>query len=245
MGSRHQLNSEQLAKALGGKRSGRDFVARCPAHDDANPSLSIADGADGEVLVFCHAGCAQVAVIAKLRERGLWPDRPNTPPRSRTRQLVTRAQAKTIEVDDQQAFALALFEQAQPAGGTLVENYLRSRGITVEIPDTLRFHPALKHTPSGLVLPAMIGLVTKGTENRPIGVHRTYLASDGTGKADVEPAKMMLGSAKGGAIRLAPAEHEVMLCEGIETGLSVLQVTGIPVWAALSTSGLKTIEVPI
>ena len=46
-------------------------MARCPAHDDREPSLSISE-ADGKVLVRCHAGCDQERVIAALRSRGLW-----------------------------------------------------------------------------------------------------------------------------------------------------------------------------
>ena len=38
-----RINAELIAKALKGKRVGRDFVAHCPAHDDRNPSLSIKD----------------------------------------------------------------------------------------------------------------------------------------------------------------------------------------------------------
>ncbi len=46
-------------------------MARCPAHDDRNPSLAIRDH-DGRVLVHCHAGCAQADVVNALRARGLW-----------------------------------------------------------------------------------------------------------------------------------------------------------------------------
>src|SRR5438094_550718 len=35
-------------------------MARCPAHDDREPSLSIREGDHGKVLVCCHAGCEQV-----------------------------------------------------------------------------------------------------------------------------------------------------------------------------------------
>jgi hypothetical protein len=49
-------------------------MAKCPAHDDRNPSLSIGEVA-GKVLLHCHAGCAQRDVIEALRARGLWPDR--------------------------------------------------------------------------------------------------------------------------------------------------------------------------
>ena len=37
-------------------------MARCPAHDDRKPSLSIRDADDGKVLVRCHAGCDQARV---------------------------------------------------------------------------------------------------------------------------------------------------------------------------------------
>jgi 5S rRNA maturation endonuclease (ribonuclease M5) len=46
-------------------------MAKCPAHDDHNPSLSIREK-DGKVLVHCHAGCSQDAVLATLNARGLW-----------------------------------------------------------------------------------------------------------------------------------------------------------------------------
>jgi hypothetical protein len=67
------MNAEAIARALGGKRVGNQWLARCPCHNDANPSLALRDGEDGRVLVRCHAGCKQVAVIATLRERGLLP----------------------------------------------------------------------------------------------------------------------------------------------------------------------------
>jgi hypothetical protein len=46
-------------------------MAKCPAHDDHNPSLSIRQK-DGKILVHCHAGCSQDAAIAALKARGLW-----------------------------------------------------------------------------------------------------------------------------------------------------------------------------
>ena len=45
-------------------------MVRCPAHDDTIPSLHVTDG-DGRVLVHCHAGCTQDAVLDALREQGL------------------------------------------------------------------------------------------------------------------------------------------------------------------------------
>ena len=55
------MNAETIAKALGGRKAGGGWMARCPAHDDREPSLSIRDAGDGKVLVRCHAGCDQRA----------------------------------------------------------------------------------------------------------------------------------------------------------------------------------------
>ena len=49
-------------------------MARCPAHYDTTPSLSIGED-KGKLLVHCHVGCKQSAVIAALRDRGLWPEK--------------------------------------------------------------------------------------------------------------------------------------------------------------------------
>ena len=64
-----------LARALGAQRNARGWMARCPAHDDRNPSLSIADGADGRILVTCFAGCSWMAIRDALQARSLWPSR--------------------------------------------------------------------------------------------------------------------------------------------------------------------------
>ena len=48
------------------KVSGNGFVARCPAHEDTRPSLSVAEGKDGKALIYCHRGCSKEAVLARL-----------------------------------------------------------------------------------------------------------------------------------------------------------------------------------
>lgn len=45
--------------------SGKAYKARCPAHDDNNPSLSIGQG-DGKVVLNCHAGCSVESVVRAL-----------------------------------------------------------------------------------------------------------------------------------------------------------------------------------
>jgi RecA-family ATPase len=67
------MSPEEFAEKLGRpKRNGRDWTCLCPAHDDHDPSLSIAER-DGRLLFVCRAGCSQDNVIDALRSRGLWP----------------------------------------------------------------------------------------------------------------------------------------------------------------------------
>jgi putative DNA primase/helicase len=54
----------------------------------------------------------------------------------------------------------------------------------------------------------------------------------------------MLGRFMGGAIRFAAAGPEMAIGEGIETTLSYMQVSGIPSWAAICTSGMRSIVLP-
>lgn len=66
--------AEDICAALKGRRNSPDrYTARCPAHDDRSPSLSIRQSGD-KILVHCHAGCTQDEVIGALRGRGLWPE---------------------------------------------------------------------------------------------------------------------------------------------------------------------------
>lgn len=130
-----------------------------------------------------------------------------------------------------------------PADGTLVETYLASRGLHLPPPNTLRFHTGLKH-PSGGIRPAMVALVTRGADDAPLAIHRTFLSRDGRGKAPIEPQKMMLGPCRGGAVHLGVPGDVLMVGEGIETCLAAMLATGHLAWAALSTSGLRTLDLP-
>src|SRR5262249_58532017 len=101
----------------------------------------------------------------------------------------------------------------------------------------------LKH-PSGGVWPAMVVLVTRGSDSRPLAIHRTFLARDGSSKAPVYPQKMMLGPCRGGAVRLADPSDLLMVREGIETCLAAIQATGNATCAALYTSGMRALDLP-
>jgi len=231
---------ETIVRALGGYRVGRGWVARCPAHKDRHPSLSISQ-ADRRLLVYCHAGCSQRTVIAALQLLGLWrkafkPD---------VFSLGIRALEKSTLPSRQHRSSLArtLWDQSTEATHTLVKTYLASRGIMSSPPSVLRFHNNLRH-PSGEYWPAMIAEVSQPLGVIPVAVHRTFLARDGYRKANVQPQRMMLGPTRGAVVRLADPDDLLMVGEGIETCLAAMEATGYPAWAALSVSGLRALELP-
>lgn len=237
------MSAAELAKALGGRRYGRAWKARCPAHLDKNPSLSISDSASGRVLVRCHAGCEQMAVIDRLRDMGLW----GTSERRPQLQIVNREFDRDDEARKQHA--LEIWNASVPATGTPVEDYLRSRGITLPIPASLRFHDNLRHHDTGTEWPTMVALVVD-VDGKPLAIHRTYLGIDGRrdskGKAPVTPSRMTLASCRTGAVRLGEIKRGQWLAvgEGIETTLSVMQSCRMPGWSALNTEGMKNIKLP-
>jgi DNA primase len=68
------MKAAEIAHNLHGRKMPSGWMARCPAHEDRNPSLSLKDADDGRILVKCFAGCTQAAVIDALKAKGLWPE---------------------------------------------------------------------------------------------------------------------------------------------------------------------------
>ena len=127
----------------------------------------------------------------------------------------------------------------------LPEAVLFCPGVTCELPGTLRFHGACWHGATAKRYPAMVAAVQGA--GLP-AAHRTYLRTDGTGKADIEPAKAMLGATAGGAVRLCDGPSRLVVAEGVESGLSLLcgLLDGpVTLWAGLSTSGLRGLRLPL
>lgn len=59
------------------RRSGKGYIARCPAHQDRSASLSLAEGSDGRALIHCFAGCSPADVLGAigLQLADLYPER--------------------------------------------------------------------------------------------------------------------------------------------------------------------------
>jgi hypothetical protein len=237
------MGAREIVAALHGRWFGSYGTVRCVCHDDRSPSLKLSDGDNGTLLVFCFAGCGYREILTELRRRNLLSVRSSDTSRDSERSARVGRAADESRSRREDA-ARRIWQEARPAPCTLVETYLRRRGITLPIPPSIRFHPHLAHLEPGAAGPAMVAGVEMCPGGEITGVHRTYLAGDGSGKAFGADSKLSLGSISGGTVRLAPAAEEMAIGEGIETCLSYQQISDIATWAALSTSGMRNIILP-
>ena len=225
--------------AMTGERMGRHDVA-CPL---CGPSRKAPANRVRKVLRvwikepgFASYTCSQCGAHGWARDRDTRRIDPATFDRLR-KEAETADNAERTKRHD---LALFLWKRARPIAGTIAETYLRGRGIVCDLPSTLRFLPTSRPDRH----PAMIAAFGPASETAPgrveirddavTGVHLTLLRPDGSGKADVDPNKLMIGRSLGSPIVLA-APNDLLalaLIEGIEDALSLHQGTGIGAWAA-------------
>lgn len=243
------MTPAELTRALGGRWHGRYGTARCPAHRDRSPSLSVGEGQDGKLLVKCFAGCDQRQVIDTLRRLELWAGRSEDIPPGATEQEARRERKAAKERDRRRREVFVertwreVWANAAPAAGSPIEaGWLPLRGIEPHRLDLsripLRWSP---RCPLGKeTAPAMVALMTDAATGEPVGIHRTFLAVDGGAKAFGSDSRKMLGSA--GVVRLSPDDEVGVglgICEGIETGLAVMAAGWRPIWACASLGALE------
>ena len=177
-------DARTLTLSLGGTWHGHYGQAPCPVCQPERRrdqhALSVGDREDGKgILLHCKKlGCDFRRVLAAA---GVTASGTTSMPANVWREFERRRDA---DLKKRTRRAQHIWTGTTPITGTPAETYVQARGITCELPPTLRFHPACQH-PSGQHLPAMVALVAGGAG---VGVHRTYLRPDGSGKADVEPA---------------------------------------------------------
>jgi putative DNA primase/helicase len=228
------MDARIITKALGGRWCGTYGIARCPAHDDREPSLSIRNG-EQELIVNCFAGCSWQDVKAKLRRQGLLDVEDRR--RDDLDHRPERQQPAADDDDEKQRIKRAgrIWRQSVSLKNTLGLRYFTERrglhiGALDDLSHALRWHQDLN---------AVVALMTDAVTGEPTGVHRTFLNNDGTKRE-----RKMLG--KQGVIRLSQ-DSEVTLglgiSEGVEDGLRILLSGWRPVWAATSAGGIERFPV--
>jgi hypothetical protein len=226
-----------MTLTLGGKWHGSYGSAPCPVcqperrHDQC--ALSIRSEGD-RLLTFCHKAACDFRSVLRAAKM------PVATGGSIDLTAARETSERRATYDGEQlARARKLWNGARPIAGTKGETYLRGRGITCPLPASLRWAPDAFHGPTARWLSAMVADVSTG------GVHRTFFEK--TGQRIERNAKMMLGPCSGGAVALSEGPSRLVACEGLETGLSLLcGLLDAPatVWAALSTSNMRTLRLP-
>jgi putative DNA primase/helicase len=235
-GKINHMRCNELAAVLGGTINGPWINMRGPGHSPSDRSLGIKldpmapDGFRVSSLAGDDPDVCRQHVLALLKKVANG----------------TTINIEPLTIGDDKAghhaaTALALWTEAQPAQGTLVETYLAARSCALSAvqADALRFHP---FCPFGKRrFPAMVAQMRDTLTDEPKGILRVALADDGAGKRSMPDgmnARLMMGTAKGAAIKLQPFAKIMGIAEGIETALSASQLFKVPTWAVMSAGGI-------
>jgi hypothetical protein len=202
-----------------------------------------ATGEHGDLLDIIRESCGLVDFKDVAEEARTFLSMPHPEPAPSPRQRLPSTAIGSPEA------ARRLFAMSQPITGTIVETYLRTRGITaLHETGSLRFHPrcyyrADEHSPTE-TWPAMIASVTD-VDGKLTGAHRTWLTTDGSDKASLDTPRRAMGNLLGQAVRFGMADDVMAAGEGIETMLSLRMVLpSMPMVAALSAAHLAAILFP-
>jgi hypothetical protein len=227
------LDPRFVARELGGDVSGGcNVLAPGPGHSRADRSLSVKvepTAPDG-FLVYSFAGDDPIVCREHVRTTlGLGPGEhlgPSPRPGS----------------NPHPAFALHVWKEARDPRGTMAEQYLASRKLSLA-PDiageVIRFHPALRF--NGELLGGIVSLFRDIRTNEPCGIHRIFL--DCTGR---KLARKMLGRVRSAAIKLDGdeiVELGLHIGEGVETCLAARLAGFRPVWVLGSAGAIATFPV--
>ncbi len=251
-------------------RQGGEMAGLCPFHQERTASFTVNDdkgfyhcfgcGAHGDVLDFL--GQTQgLDFLGAVAEAARWlglaegDDAPPGPspgldlaPAPYSEAQRQRDEERRAKRESRIEWAQGVWRSALPAAGSLVEVYLRARGITLPPPPSLRFLAGHKHPDTGLELPCMVACMQDGA-GRFAGIHRTWLRADGRDKAGVKRQRIMAGDAGGSAVRFGPPGRHQHLGEGNESSLSVLQALrrkdpSASLWAVLSVDNFAKVVLP-
>jgi phage/plasmid primase-like uncharacterized protein len=227
------LSARELAAQFGLHRAEHEWRGACPACGYVD-AFVLTDGKHGPIgwCASCQDRDAIAAALGGGQQNG-GASLQREPSADDTQKRIARAEK--------------IWRSREPLLDTAASAYLDARGIghLVHCVD-LGFSTSCRH-PSGrferpVHLPALLAAV-RDVDGTFIGIHRTFLKHDGSGKADVEPQRASLGPVRGGAIQLVPlaevlAAGELVIGEGIETSASAGLLLGLPAWAAVSAGNL-------
>lgn len=244
------LSLPEIARALGGQVRGNRVVAPGPGHSrrDRSMSVRLADATDGFVVTSFAGDDWTICRDYVATQLGLpddyWRRSRELEPEEMQRRAEARRRAderERREIQRRQRQAAEIWRGTKDPRGSVVEAYLRSRGLTLadDAHQTVRFAPACPWG-VGETVPAMVAPLRDIATGELRGVHRTALDRDGR-----KIGRRMLGTAAGCAIMFdrADAGQGFLVCgEGIETVLTARQYLSLrPAWALGSANGIAAL----
>ena len=208
------MNTQEILDRLKGvRRSGDGWSAKCPAHEDKKPSLSISQ-TDGKILLYCHGGCSVEAICRamKLKVADLFPKDRQAPPHARANadskpNGSVRMPFKGTEADVEEM-------QCDLTKHRQVQDYIESRGISLRVAADLKWGAArwTFRDEQGRSVEKLAQAVPHYRAGTPVGIK--FKTIDGT-----KLFSQMLGSCLDGFYargRLDPNVAEVLILEGPE-----------------------------
>jgi DNA primase len=137
--------------------------------------------------------------------------------------------------------ARRLYDNAVGLAGMPAAAYLQSRGLVpTEAWEGLR--ASVMAYPGVGPCPVLLAPV-EAPDGSLVGLHRTYLQPNGS-KLAVPNPRLSLGQLRGNSVRLGKATDQLIICEGLEDGLTLFQKLGVPVWVACGAGFMRTMVIP-
>jgi len=136
-------NFQSLITKLQANKHGNQWLAKCPAHDDRQASLSVSQASDGTILIKCFAGCTTESIVEHvgLKMGDLFLPK---------EKVAKREIVATYDYRDEQGkllfqavrFQPKSFSQRQPDGqGGWIYNLRGVRRVLYRLPELLAANP--------------------------------------------------------------------------------------------------------
>ena len=186
---------------------------------------------------FATFNCARCKIHGHARDGAVRP-----PERFRLDAIRAEVAARDRASEAERiGLALRKWAEAVDPAGTVGETYLAARGLRAgdAACHALRFHPRLRYDHAWK--PGLIALFRHVVTDQPVAIHRIFVDHDGR-----KLGRRMYGPTKDAAVKLTPDEEVtggLTVCEGIETGLAILDAGWRPIWALGSAGAIERLPI--
>ena len=238
------MSLKSIVRALGGDLYDRGRRANIPApgHSRRDRSVSLLQDRD-RIIIHTFGDGDWRAVRDHLRGLGLLGGEPRSAP---------AGPAERRGRDDgrqRRAVASQLWASGRDLVRTLSERHCRQRGAEGPLPGphVLRHAdrvPLSVYRPGGAAAPALLAAISDA-DGALTAVEITYLGAGGRRAVGLNLSRKTVGFLPpGSAVRLDAIAPEMLVAEGVFTTLAARRRFGLPAWALLSTSNLRSWRPP-